>query len=196
MFPNYVLFLLIGLIIVIDYMYEKRYLGIVILHNNDHTLNKVLQFIMGFMNRHEIHYQILVIKEKNSRNRSTGYLFNIGARQLPGFSNYLFIDTTLCDISNLYKLNRNMRMNTRDLFIKNGINQFDKLCGVAISRNYFKSIDGFSNRKNNNFDQFIKSIGTNDAYGGYLSMNLNSKYDIVDRTMINQFVNRITIKYA
>ncbi len=194
-----IVLLIILLIILIEYSVDKKYLGIVILHNNDHTLNKVLQYIISFMQRHEIHYQILIIKEyKPEKNKkSTGYLFNIGMRQLSGFKNYLFIDTSNCNLNDFQKLNSNKKINKNDLFNNDKITLIDKICGISISREYFKKIDGFSNKDYKNFNEFIKELSKTkrDKYGGYFSMNLNVNYDIIDRVPINPFTTRLTIKH-
>ena len=195
-----IILILLLAIIILEYSVKKNYLGIIILHNNDHTLNKVLQNIMNFMNTHLIHYQILVIKEKNaneSNKRSSGYLFNIGMRQLSGFSNYLFIDTTNCNLKNFYSIHKSKRITTNELFVKDSINYFNTICSIAMSKDLFKQIDGFSNKSNRDVNEFVKNLDKHkNKYGGYFSMNLNVKYDIVDRTMINSLASRITIKYT
>lgn len=195
MFPNEILLLLIGIIILIEIIVKKKVLGIIILHNNDHTLNKVLQNLIMFMQNHEIHYQILVIKEKIPiQNRSTGYLFNIGLRQMPGMSHYLCIDT---NNMNLLNINQSKKIKIDDLFINNGINYLEGLNGIIISRNYFKEIDGFPNKSNKTFIEFLENIRKNkqEKYGGYFSMNLDIKYEIIDRLAINANASRITIQY-
>lgn len=188
------------IIIKLEYSVKKTYLGIIILHNNDHTLNKILQNIMNLMNSHLIHYQILVIKESNQKEitnkRSTGYLFNIGKRHLSGFGNYLFVDTIYCKIKNFYSIHSSKNIDMEKLFVKDSINYFESICSIAISKQLFKSIDGFTNKTNNSFNQFVENLNKGkNKYGGYFSMNLDVKYDIIDRTTINSLTNRITIKY-
>ncbi len=193
MLSNLTVLIIILLIILIEIFFVKRVLGIVILHNNDHTLNKILQFIMSYMQNHEIHYQILVIKEKKPiPDRSTGYLFNIGMRQLSGFRNYLFLDTTNCDLKSFYtikQIDKNM------LFDENKINYFDKLCGISISKNYFKKMKGFTNNKNKSFTDFMKILNSPNYKGAYGQMNEAAKYDIVDKIQINALTQKITMKY-
>ncbi len=213
-----IILLVLLLIILIEYSVKKEYIGIIILHNNDHTLNKVLQNIMSFMNNHLIHYQILVIKQKNpklqskeqglnsisqsqglnnieSNNRSTGYLFNIGMRQLSGFNNYLFIDTIHSDLKNFFTIHKSKKFQPKTLFNKDSINYYDKICAISLSKQTFKEMDGFSNKSNKNFNEFIRNLEKiKKKNDGYFSMNLDVKYDIVERTMVNPLTTKITIK--
>lgn len=199
---TFIIFSILLVIILLEYTVKRNYLGIIILHNNDHTLNKILQTIMNFMNEHLIHYQILVIKEKSNKKdnpdkkHSTGYLFNIGMRQLPGYNQYLFIDTNDCDLKNYYKNLNSKKISIDKLFIKKEINYYDKICAISISKELFKNMDGFSNIPNKSFKEFIENFNKHrSTYGSYFSMNLNINYDIVERVPINSLCTRITIKY-
>jgi hypothetical protein len=197
---NLFLFLLVVLIVFIEFTVERKTIGIVILHNNEHTLNKLLQFIMTLMEHKEIHYQIIVVKEKRVRKskRSSGFLFNLGYRHLPRFNNYLFIDSTYCSLPSLYrKLPKLLQLDTREIFIKNKMNYLEDICGVFVSRDYFKSINGFSNRSNKSFGEFIDiTRNMRGNINGYLEINqLKLKYDIIDKSMVSSNASKITINY-
>jgi hypothetical protein len=197
---NLFLFILVLLIVFIEYTVERKTIGIVILHNNEHTLNKLLQFIMTLMEHKEIHYQIIVVKEKrvDKNKRSSGFLFNLGYRHLQRFNNYLFIDSTYCSLPVLYKkLPKLLQLDTREIFVKNKINYLEDICGVFVSRDYFKSHNGFSNRSNKSFKKFIDIIrNMRKNTNGYLEINqLELKYDILDKSMLSNVASKITINY-
>jgi hypothetical protein len=195
-----VIYILLIAIVFIELRYEKKTMGVVLLHNNDHTLDKVLQNITTFLETFEIQFYISILKEKNpeSRPRSTGYLFNIGYRQMPRADVYLFIDATECPLSNFYKIHKSTRELT-DICKPNTLRVIDDICGVCLYRNYFKRMDGFSNRPNSTFMEFLDTFKNNSkekaAFGGYMSTYLNTHYDIVDKTPIHPTTTRFTIQY-
>jgi hypothetical protein len=198
---NTLVVILIFIIILLEYKIQKKQLGIVILHNNDHTLNKIVQYITAFFEKLEQHFTIVIMKEyRNNNTRSTGRLFNIGYRQISKLDGYLFIDSKYCKLDSYYNLLKKPTKLTNDtIYPKNKIEIVDNLCGVFISRDYFKKIDGFSNSPNNNFGEFLKSLETDkvvkDKYGGYLSTNLGIKYNIVEKTPITNNAIRIVIQF-
>jgi hypothetical protein len=199
---NTLVIILIFIIILLEYKIQKKQLGIIILHNNDHTLNKIVQYITSFFEKLEQHFTIIIIKEEKSKKnneRSTGRLFNIGYRQLSKLDGYLFIDSKYCKLDSYYNLLvKPTKLTNETIYPKNKIEVIDNLCGVFISREYFKKIDGFSNSPNNNFGDFLKSLEgdkkAKEKYGGYLSTNLGIKYNIVERTPITTNAIRIVIK--
>ena len=202
MITNTVAILLIMIIIFLEYKIQKKQLGIIILHNNDHTLNKIVQYITAFFEKLEIHFTIIIIKEsknKKDNNRSTGRLFNIGYRQMSKLDGYLFIDSKYCKLDSYYNLLINVSSLTNaTIYPQDKIEIVDSLCGVFISRDYLKKIDGFSNEPNSNFKEFLKILENDrkskDKYGGYLSTNLGIKYNIVEKTPITNNAIRIVIK--
>ena len=185
-----------------EYKIQKKQLGIIILHNNDHTLNKIVQYVTAFFEKLEQHFTIIIIKEEKSKknnSRSTGRLFNIGYRQLSKLDGYLFIDSKYCKLdSYYYLLVKPTLLNNETIYPKNKIEVIDNLCGVFISREYFKKIDGFSNVPNSSFGEFLESLEgdkkAKEKYGGYLSTNLGIKYNIVEKTPITTNAIRILIK--
>jgi hypothetical protein len=194
--------ILVLLIIIIEYNVQKKHLGIILLHNNDHTLNKVVQYISAFFEKLEVHFTIVIIKESKSNKtkikRSTGKLFNIGYRQLPKMDSYLFIDSKYCKIDNFYKILLTKSVLTMDnIYPKNKIELIDNICGLFISRDYLKKIDGFSNQSNNNFSDFVKQLEhdtrSKTKHGGYLSNNVKTKYHILDKINITSHAIRIII---
>ena len=203
MINDIIIFILVILIIIIEYKVQKKHLGVILLHNNDHTLNKVVQYISAFFEKLEIHFTIVIIKEsKNNKSkikRSTGKLFNIGYRQLSKMDSYLFIDSKYCKLDNFYKILVNKSTLTMDnIYPKDKIELIDNICGFFISRDYFKKIDGFSNGSNNSFSDFIKQLEhdtlSKTKHGGYLSNNVNTKYHISDKTSINNHAIRMIIE--
>lgn len=195
---NLILLVLILIIIFLDYKIERKLLGVIILHNNDHTLNKLLQFINILMEHKEIHYQILVLKEKKKKpHRSTGFLFNLGYRHLPRFNNYLFIDSTDLDLGKFYKnFNKILEINPKSMFVQNKINYLEEISGVFVSKNNFKRIDGFSNEPNKNFKEFVKYINNRKEHNGYSNINkLELQYDIMERVPINNSTSKMIINY-
>jgi len=196
---NTTIIILILIIILLEYKIQKRQLGIIVLHNNDHTLHKIVQYLTAFFEKLEIHFTIIIIKEeKKNKNRSTGRLFNIGYRQMSKLDGYLFIDSKYCKLDSYYNLLVKPTLLTNDtIYPKNKIELIDDLCGVFISREYFKKIDGFSNCPNKNFKEFIQILENDkeskNKYGGYLSTNLSIKYNIVDKTPISTNAIRIVI---
>jgi hypothetical protein len=199
---NTIIIILIFIIILLEYKIQKKQLGIIILHNNDHTLNKIVQYITSFFEKLEVHFTIIIIKEEKSRknnSRSTGRLFNIGYRQLSKLDGYLFIDSKYCKLDSYYNLLvKPTKLTNETIYPKNKLEVVDNLCGIFISREYFKKIDGFSNSPNNNFGDFLNSLENDkkakEKYGGYLSTNLGIKYNIVERTPITTNAMRIVIK--
>jgi hypothetical protein len=199
---NTLVIILIFIIILLEYKIQKKQLGIIILHNNDHTLNKIVQYITAFFEKLEQHFTIIIIKEdktKKNNSRSTGRLFNIGYRQLSKLDGYLFIDSKYCKLDSYYNLLvKPTKLTSETIYPKNKIEVIDNLCGVFISREYFKKIDGFSNSPNNNFGEFLDTLEgdkmAKEKYGGYLSTNLGIKYNIVERTPITTNAIRIVIK--
>jgi hypothetical protein len=196
---NWLVIVMAFVIVLLNYNVKNKNLGIVLLHNNDHTMNKVIQFISSFCDEQHIFYTIYVIKEKKVlKNRSTGKLFNIGYRQLSGLDGYLFIDGHNCKLDSFYKLRANQYHITKeDIHVENKIKLLEDLCAVFISRPYFKAIDGFSNEPNRNFGEFVKQL-ENDypskkKHGGYLSTNKNVQYNIVDKTIISNNVFQLLI---
>lgn len=196
---NTLVIILILIIILLEYKIQKKQLGIIILHNNDHTLHKIVQYITAFFEKLEIHFTIVIIKEERKNNsHSTGRLFNIGYRQMSKLDGYLFIDSKYCKLDSYYNLLVKPSLLTNDtIYPKNKIEIVDNLCGVFISREYFKKIDGFSNEDNNNFKEFLKTLENDrvskNKYGGYLSTNLGIKYNIIDKTPITTNAIRIVI---
>jgi hypothetical protein len=196
---NWLVIVMAFVIVLLNYNITNKNLGIVLLHNNDHTMNKVIQFISSFCDDNHIFYTIYVIKEKKIlKNRSTGKLFNIGYRQLSGLDGYLFIDGHNCKLDSFYKLRANQYHITKeDIHVENKIKLLEDLCAVFVSRPYFKSIDGFSNEPNRNFGEFVKQLdndySSKKKHGGYLSTNKNVKYNIVDKTIISSNVFQLLI---
>lgn len=196
---NWLVIVMAFVIVILDYKIKNKNLGIVLLHNNDHTLNKIVQFICSFCDEQHIFYTVYIIKEKKIlKNRSTGKLFNIGYRQLSGLDGYFFIDGHLSDLSSFYKLRANQyHIQKDDIYVENKIKLVDDLCAVFVSRSYYKKMDGFSNEPNRNFKGFIKQLENNESskkkYGGYLSTNKNAKYNIVDKTIISNNVVQLLI---
>ena len=196
---NWLVIVMAFVIVLLNYNVKNKNLGIVLLHNNDHTMNKVIQFICSFFDGHHIFYTIYVIKEKKVlKNRSTGKLFNIGYRQLSGLDGYLFIDGHNCKLDSFYKLRANQYHITKeDIHIENKIKLLQELCAVFVSRTYYKAIDGFSNEPNRNFDEFVKQLENDYAskkkHGGYLSTNKNVQYNIIDKTIISNNVFQLLI---
>jgi hypothetical protein len=196
---NWLVIVMAFVIVLLNYNITNKNLGIVLLHNNDHTMNKVIQFISSFCDDNHIFYTIYVIKEKKIlKNRSTGKLFNIGYRQLSGLDGYLFIDGHNCKLDSFYKLRSNQYHITKeDIHVENKIKLLEDLCAVFISRSYFKAIDGFSTEPNRNFNEFVKQLendySSKKKHGGYLSTNKSVKYNIVDKTIISNNVVQLLI---
>ena len=196
---NTVIIILIFIVILLEYKIQKKQLGIIILHNNDHTLNKVVQYITAFFEKLEQHFTIIIIKEeRKNKNRSTGRLFNIGYRQISKLDGYLFIDSKYCKLDSYYNLLVKPTNLTNDtIYPKGKLEIVDNLCGIFISREYFKKIDGFSNSPNKNFKELLEILENDrtskEQYGGYLSTNLGIKYNIVDKTPITVNAIRIVI---
>jgi len=199
MISNWLILVLVVIIVFLEYKIQKRQLGIIILHNNDHTLNKIIQYITAFFERLEVHFNIIIIKERNKQSsRSTGKLFNIGYRQLSGMDGYLFIDSKGCNLDRFYKLLvKPSKLNEINIYPKDKLEVLDNLCGIFISREYFKKIDGFSNSPNSSFRDFIDRLNkSRDDFGGYLSTNFGTKYHIVEKTPITNNAMRIVIKFT
>ena len=196
---NTIIIILILIIILLEYKIQKKQLGIIILHNNDHTLHKIVQYISAFFEKLEIHFTIVIIKEERKNNsRSTGRLFNIGYIQISKLDGYLFIDSKYCKLDSYYNLLvKPTNLTNHTIYPKNKIEIVDNLCGIFISREYFKKIDGFSNSTNSTFGEFLKTLENDrefkEKYGGYLSTNLGIKYNIVDKTPITTNAIRIVI---
>lgn len=190
-------FALLIAIILINIFYEKKHIGIILLHNNDHTLNKILDYLMNFFEKQHLIYHIIVIKEKRpNKERSTGFLFNIGYRQLGRMNHYLMIDTRHCSIQEFYKaLNSQKIIPNEQLLSENKIHYIPSLCGIAISRNMFKRIDGFSNQPNQNFIEFLDNLHANQRkkYGGYQQMNHDITYHIYEKIMLSPSIIRLII---
>ncbi len=199
MISNWLILVLAIIIVFLEYTIQKRQLGIIILHNNDHTLNKIVQYITAFFEKLEIHFNIVIIKERNKPSkRSTGKLFNIGYRQLPGMDGYLFIDSKGCDFDNFYKLLvKPSKLTDITIYPRDKVEVIDNLCGLFISRNYFKKIDGFTNVPNSSFSEFIDLLDKpRRDYGGYLLTNFGNKYHIIEKTPISSNAIRILIKFT
>lgn len=196
---NWIIIVMAFIIVLLDYKIKHKNLGIILLHNNDHTMNKILQLISSFCDEHHIFYFIYILKERKVlKNRSTGKLFNIGYRQLSGLDGYLFIDGENSKLDSFYKLKKNYYgIRKDDIYVENKIKLLQDLCGLFISRSYFKKIDGFSNKPNHNFKEFIKQLENNDSskkeYGGYLSTNKKVKYNIIDKTIISNNIVQLLI---
>lgn len=199
--PNWVLLLLVVIIVVLEYSIHKKHLGIIILHNNDHTVNKVVSFVTAFFERLEVHFNIIVIKEqKRNADRSTGRLFNIGYRQMSKLDGYLFIDSTYCDLKDFHKLvSKPSALTSESIYPVNKIEIVENLCAVFISRDYLKRIDGFSNEPNEKFSDFLKILKddkhSKDRFGGYLSTNFDTKYHIIDRTALSNNAMMFIIRF-
>jgi hypothetical protein len=199
--PNWVLVLLVVIIVFLEYSIQKKHLGIIILHNNDHTVNKVVQFVTAFFERMELHFNIVVIKEqKRNADRSTGRLFNIGYRQMSKLDGYLFIDSTYCELTDFHKLaSRPSKLTSETIYPKNKLEIVENLCAVFVSREYLKQIDGFSNEPNEKFSDFLKILKddkhSKDRFGGYLSTNFDTKYHILDRTALTNNAIMFIIRF-
>ena len=196
---NWLIVVMAFIIVLLDYKIKHKNLGIVLLNNNDHTVNKIIQLICSFCDEHHIFYTIYILKEKKVlKNRSTGKLFNIGYRQLSGLDGYLFIDCESSKLDSFYKLKANhYRIQKDDIYLENKIKVLEDLGAVFISRKYYKKIDGFSNKPNRNFKEFIRQLEDNYSckkeYGGYLSTNKKVKYNIIDKTMISNNIVKLLI---
>jgi len=201
MVNDWIILLLLAVVIYIEYTVQRRHLGIILLHNNDHTLMKPVQYISAFFERLDIHYTIVVIKDKNSKKlkRSTGKLFNIGYRQLPKMNSYLFIDSKYCKLDQYLNLVKKPSNLTEEQIYQIGSIQFiGDMCGVLLSRDDFKKMDGFSNMPNKNFEEFSKTVSddrsSKDTYGGYMSTNIGTKYHIIEKNNITTHAIRISIE--
>lgn len=192
------IFLLLVLIAIIEFRYEKRSLSVVLLYDNDHTLDKVLQNIIHFFEQFEIHFHITALKVKNPEKRphSTGYLWNLGYRHSPKMENYFFIDSTLCPLSKYYELNRKS-LSLDDVNAENRLYLLDSICAVSLNRRYFKAMDGFSNAPTRTYAEFLKTIEANRTskteWGGYMSTYGNVQYDIDEKVPLNSAVTRFVI---
>jgi hypothetical protein len=200
MINDWIILLLIIAVIFIEKKVQRKNLGIVLLHNNDHTLMKTVQYISAFFEKLEVHFTMVVIKEKKvpKMKRSTGKLFNIGYRQLPKMNSYLFLDSTLCTLDKYLNLvKRPSRITEDQIYGNQHIQLIENMCGIMIERMKFKQMDGFSNAPNDTFDRFAKLLSddtSKNKYGGYVSTNIGTKYNIIEKTNITSHALRIVIE--
>jgi hypothetical protein len=71
------------------------------------------------------------------------------------------------------------------------------MCGIMIERMKFKQMDGFSNAPNDTFEKFTKLLSddtSKNTYGGYVSTNIGTKYNIVEKTNLTSHALRIVIE--
>ena len=196
-----IIFILLLAIAIIEFQYEKRSISIVLLYNNDHTLDKILQNIIYFFERFEIHFTITILRVKNPERRphSTGHLFNIGYRHSPKMETYFFIDTTICPLSKYYELNKKS-IGLSDVSRENRIHLIESICAVSLNRNYFKTMDGFSNAPNKDFGEFIKNLQSNvkskREWGGYNSTYGSLQYSIDEKIPLNNYITKYTIVFV
>jgi hypothetical protein len=197
--PNWLVILLIFAIVLLDLTIHKKQLGIVILHDNDHTLNKFVQYLTAFFERQESYFTILVLKVKNKKSKAkdTGTLFNIGYRQSNKADYYLFLDSGHCQLDNYFNL---LVAPPQYQFPAPGTVQImPEICGVLVSREYFKEFDGFSNTTTATFPDFLRILKKNKknkhAHGGYAATNANVQYHIVEKTQITPHALRVIIAF-
>jgi hypothetical protein len=205
MIPNWLLIVLIFVILLLDYTIYKKQLGVVVVHDNDHTLNKIVQYLTAFFERTEIYFSIIVLKRQKDKDkdtqkaRSTGALFNIGYRQLGKVDGYLFLDSHSCHLENYFNLLVSPPPQLTHMYPQHALVLVPDMCGVLISREYFKAIDGFSNQPNATFKQFVGLLKHNKqskkTHGGYLSTNTHIKYHIVEKNQLTPHAVRLTIKF-
>ena len=154
MINDWVILLLIIAVIFIEKKVQRKHLGIVLLHNNDHTLMKTVQYISAFFEKLEVHFTMVVIKEKKvpKMKRSTGKLFNIGYRQLPKMNSYLFLDSTFCKLDNYLNLVKRPTRITEDQIYENKhIQLIENMCGIMVERMKFNEITQQYNSKIRSF---------------------------------------------
>ena len=204
MIPNWLLVVLIFVIFLLEYTIYKKQLGVVVVHDNDHTLNKIVQYLTAFFERTEIYFSIIVLKRQKEENddrgkRSTGALFNVGYRQLGKVDGYLFLDSHSCHLENYFHLLVSPPPQLTHMYPQNALVLVPNMCGVLISREYFKQIDGFSNQPNTTFKEFVSILKHNKQskkkHGGYQSTNKNIKYHIVEKVQLTQHAMRLIIKF-
>lgn len=207
MIPNWLLIVLIFVIFLLEYTIYKKQLGVVVVHDNDHTLNKIVQYLTAFFERTEIYFTIIVLKRQTEDSgvgadggtRSTGALFNVGYRQLGKVDGYLFLDSHSCHLENYFNLLVSAPPQMSHMYPKDALVLVPKMCGVLISREYFKEIDGFSNQPNTTFKEFVSILKHNKQskkkYGGYLSTNKIITYHIVEKIQLTPHAVRLIIKF-
>jgi hypothetical protein len=203
--PNWLLIVLIFVIFLLEYTIYKKQLGVVIIHDNDHTLNKIVQYLTAFFERTEIYFSIIVLKkqeaeaEATTTTRSTGAMFNIGYRQLGKVDGYLFLDSKSCNLENYFNLLVSPPPQLKHMYPQNTMVLVGDMCGVLISREYFKAIDGFSNQPNVTFKEFVRILKhdkqSKKIHGGYLSTNKYIKYHIVEKIQLTPHAARLLIKF-
>jgi len=214
--PNWCVILLIFVIVLLDLTIHKKQLGIVILHDNDHTLNKIIQYLTAFFERQEAYFTILVLKVVKNKNKNknknnylqtttthtqhtkqgTGTLFNIGYRQLSKADYYLFLDSAHCQLDNYFNLL--VSPPQYQFPAPRTVQIMPEICGVLVSREYFKEFDGFSNESGSGgaFQDFLRILKKNKkTHGGYAATNTNLKYHIVERTQITPHAQRVMIAF-
>ena len=208
--PNWLIVLLIFIIVLLDLTIHKKQIGIVILHDNDHTLNKIVQYTTAFFERQEAYFTILVLKVKEkykdidtdnnnnnnknkNKNKSTGSLFNIGYRQLNRADYYLFLDTSHCQLDNYFNLlvspPQYQAPPPRTVQI------MPEICGVLVSREYFKEFGGFSNIPTANFKDFLHNLKKNHKNKTKQESPQEPKYHIVEKTQITPHTLRVMITF-